>query len=254
VSQHNQLQKSVEDNLYKSTGSYSKTTSLDQGATATKLTSQQLNTADTLGAAALQLEKERALLRETRTRLQDRELDLARARESFEGDVRRSMERPTAKEQEGEVRKLTEVLEGVEREKGGMVRTNAPKIDLLNTHSHPHTTQAIELDDLRAELYELRKQVEAHKNDDKENPRKGASMTAAIGSQLGGASGDIVTVPRAELESYKKQLEQQETLLNGFQKENDKLVLELKQGKEAWAREKGEILKDREVVNAKANK
>ena len=43
-------------------------------------------------------------------------------------------------------------------------------------------------------------------------------------------------------------------MINGFQKENEKLVNEMKEMKEKWSREKGEILKDREEVNIKANK
>jgi len=86
--------------LYKSTESYSRVTSLNSTNTAANKNAPSSNpssvhvhpasisTAHTLGLAAVQLEMERGLVREQRTRLQMRETDLARARESFEGDVR----------------------------------------------------------------------------------------------------------------------------------------------------------------------
>ena len=49
-------------------------------------------------------------------------------------------------------------------------------------------------------------------------------------------------------------MEQQETLITGFQKENEKLVTELRNKEDKWKREKGSILKDRESLNIKANK
>jgi len=101
----------------------------------------------------------------------------------------------------------------------------------------------VEMDDLRSELYEVRR---------KEAKSATPNMTDAIKEQLA-IHGDNVTIPKQDLEKYKKQLEQQETLINGFQKENEKLVAELKKNKEAWAREKGEVLKERDDVNAKRN-
>ncbi|GMH65126.1 hypothetical protein TrST_g3438 [Triparma strigata] len=225
TSQHNQLQKSV-DNLYKSSEQYSRMGA--EGEQLTPYTSTQLSTADTLGAAALQLEKERNMLREQRTRLQTRELDLARAQESFADSVRMSRDFESgAPGAAGIVEKLQAAVEALTREKESMV---------------------LELDDARSEMYDLRRQLEAEKN-----AAKGEGK-GNIKEALGKASGSDVTLPKAELEGYKKQMEQQETLIAGFQKENEKLVTELRTKEDKWKREKGEILKDRETLNIKANK
>jgi len=229
TSQHSQLQESVE-NLYKSsTPNYSRS-GPEKGQT-TSYTSEQLSTADTLGAAALQLEKERATLREQRTRLQNRELDLARAKESFASSVRMSQEFDSSKNEPATtIKKLQATIDDLTKERESMI---------------------LELDDVRSECYDLRKEVEAAKNKEAADKR---SNRAEIDKAIANSSGNTVTIPKAEVESYKKQLEQQENLLNGFQKENDKLVLELKKKSEEFKREKGEILKERESLNLKANK
>ncbi|GMI06756.1 hypothetical protein TrLO_g8047 [Triparma laevis f. longispina] len=224
TSQHNQLQKSV-DNLYKSSEQYSRM-GASAGGGLTSYDSAQLSTADTLGAAALQLEKDRSKLREQRTRLQTRELDLARAQSSFADSVRLSRDfESNPIENANIVEKLQSTVEALTREKEAML---------------------LDLDDARSEIYDLRRQLEAEKKTEKEK--------GDIKEALGKAKGGDVTIPKEELEGYKKQMEQQETLITGFQKENEKLVTELRNKEDKWKREKGSILKDRESLNIKANK
>ncbi len=107
----------------------------------------------------------------------------------------------------------------------------------------------VELDDLRSECYNLRKEVEKSKDEG-----KASSMAEDIGAKVGASKGDEVTLKKSELEGYMRQLQQQDSLIIGFQKENEKLVKGMKAKEAAWSRERSEILKDRETLNAKANK
>ena len=115
-------------------------------------------------------------------------------------------------------------------------------------------SMVIELDDLRTECYELRRVVEASKNKEAADARAGSLGIEKAMATATAAGSATVAVPKAELEGYKKQLDQQEMLINGFQKENEKLVQEIKVKTEMFNRERGEILKDRESLNVKANK
>ena len=74
-----------------------------------------------------------------------------------------------------------------------------------------------ELDDARSEIYDLRREVEAAKNSENKDG------LSSVKGALEASSGPQVSVARMELEGYKKQLEGQEMLINGFQKENEKV-------------------------------
>ena len=156
---------------------------------------------------------------------------MARARESFVESVRMSQEFDSSNSDPSTtIKKLQATIGNLTSERETMI---------------------LELDDLRSECYELRKQNEAAKNKEAADKR---SNRAEIDKALANSSGNTVTIPKAEVESYKKQLQQQETLLNGFQKENDKLVLELKKKAEEMKREKGAILKENHTLSLQANK
>ena len=183
TSQHSDLQKSVDKLYMSSTEQYSRMG--PESGKSSVYDSQQLSTAETLGAAALQLEKERAVLREQR------------AQESFVSSVRisKEFEKGTA-EGENAVKALQATVEALTREKEAMVR---------------------ELDDARSEIYDLRREVEAAKNSENKDG------LSSVKGALEASSGPQVSVARMELEGYKKQLEGQEMLINGFQKENEKV-------------------------------
>jgi hypothetical protein len=226
---HEMLRESVDANLYEkeSSDSYMKYSgsAIPTGAAAVSGGSRSnLPTDSLLGAAALELEKERARLTEQRVRLQNREMELSRAREVFEGDVRESL---TGKKAIGKAVVDETYVRGLEEEKSSLLR---------------------EVDTLRSEMYELRKQNEA-KSAGGANP----NSSGVIASHLL-QSGDTITISRKELETFKKQIADSEVLINGFQAENDKLVAELKTKTEKWEREKGGLLKDMEGVNVKANR
>ena len=94
-------------------------------------------------------------------------------------------------------------------------------------------------------------------------------MTAGAGT----GGGETVSVSKSELDNIRRTIAEQETLIGGYQKENEKLLEVQKVMKETFLREKGEILQEvselsehfgrrihhtnsaqREAVNRRSNK
>jgi len=109
----------------------------------------------------------------------------------------------------------------------------------------------VALDDLynaRAEAEELRVSGGGGENSDPNVRNAGLNRRNLVGVKPGEG------VSKEELADVKRVIDEQETLIKGYQKENEKLLEEKQKMKEDFLREKGEIIGERERVNKRANK